>query len=53
MKKTLLAALSALPLAVVAHDGHGLAGPHWHATDAWGFVALGLVVVAAFWWRRK
>ena len=27
-----------------AHDGHGLAGSHWHATDVSGFV---LVVVLA------
>ena len=27
-----------------AHDGHGMQGTHWHATDASGFV---LVVVLA------
>ena len=32
--------------AVFAHDGHGLSGAHWHATDTWGFV---LVVAAAVW----
>ena len=30
----------AVPLAL-AHEGHGLAPPHWHATDALGFVVLG------------
>jgi MYXO-CTERM domain-containing protein len=53
MRTALAAALSTLPLAVVAHDGHGLTGPHWHATDAWGFVALAVVLGAALWWRRR
>ena len=35
-----------------AHDGHGLAGSHWHASDALGFVAV-LVVVAAVWWAQR
>jgi len=35
-----------------AHDGHGLAGSHWHPTDALGFLAV-LVVVAAVWWARR
>ena len=53
--KTALAAIvtAALPLAAFAHDGHGLAGPHWHATDAWGYLALGVAALAALWWRRK
>ena len=31
----------------LAHDGDGLSGmfgSHWHAGDAWGFVALAVVV---------
>ena len=35
-----------------AHDGHGLAGSHWHPTDALGFLAV-LVVVAAVWWAGR
>ena len=31
---------------VFAHEGHGLNGTHWHATDTWGFV---LVVAVAVW----
>jgi hypothetical protein len=43
-----------LPALATAHEGHGLEGPHWHATDAWGFVALAVVVGAvALWQRRK
>ena len=53
MRIALVSALAALPLAAAAHDGHGLAGPHWHATDPWGFVVLAAVAAAAIWWRRK
>ena len=53
MRTALAAALSTLPLAVAAHEGHGLTGPHWHATDSWGFVALAVVAAAAIWWRTK
>ena len=35
-----------------AHEGHGLSGSHWHASDAFGFVAA-LVVVALLWWGSK
>ncbi len=38
--------------AVFAHDGHGQANAHWHATDAWGFVALGVMLVVAVWLSR-
>ena len=38
--KTLIGLIVALatPLAL-AHEGHGLTLPHWHATDTLGFVA--------------
>ena len=36
----------------LAHDGHGLAGSHWHVTDAWGFVALGAGLAAAIWFSK-
>jgi hypothetical protein len=37
----------------LAHEGHGLEGPHWHATDAWGFL-IGVVAIGlAVWLRRK
>lgn len=38
--------------AVLAHEGHGLSGPHWHATDAWGFAVLGGLVGIAIWLSR-
>ena len=53
MKKllTLTAALPTLP--AWAHEGHGLFGSHWHATDALGFVALGALVALAVWLSKK
>ena len=35
-----------------AHDGHGLIGSHWHATDTWGFIAMVGVVALAVWLSR-
>ena len=35
----------------MAHDGHGLYGSHWHASDAWGFVLLGAVMALVLWVR--
>ena len=37
---------------VAAHDGRGMELAHWHATDVWGFVALGVVVALVVWMRR-
>lgn len=31
---------------VFAHEGHGLSGAHWHATDAWGFAVVGAAALA-------
>jgi len=39
--------------AASAHEGHGLQGSHAHATDAWGFAVLGLIVAAAVWFGRR
>ena len=43
------------PAALFAHENHGLSGSHWHATDVWGFVALGALLAAAIWasWGDK
>jgi hypothetical protein len=35
-----------------SHDGHGLSGSHWHASDAWGFAALAVMVALAVWLGR-
>ena len=53
MKRFALYALAAAPFATFAHEGHGLGGAHWHATDAWGFVAVAAVAVAAIWFIRR
>jgi hypothetical protein len=37
-----------------AHDGHGLDGfSHWHSTDAWGFVVMGVLGAAMWFGGRK
>ena len=53
MKTALAGLLATTSLAALAHEGHGLADPHWHATDVWGFVALAVVAGAAVWWRGR
>ncbi len=35
-----------------AHDGHGFSGTHWHATDAWGFALIGVLLTVAVWLGR-
>ena len=39
--------------AIFAHDGHGMEGVHWHATDVWGFVAVGGMIALAIWLSRR
>jgi hypothetical protein len=39
--------------AVFSHDGHGLQGTHWHATDSLGFVAVAVMLAVAVWLSRK
>jgi hypothetical protein len=50
----LLAAAATMPAAApaLAHEGHGMFGGHWHATDAWGFVAPVAAVLVAVWLSR-
>ncbi len=36
-----------------AHEGHGMPGSHWHATDAVGFGLLLLLVGGVMWWRGR
>ena len=52
--KTLASLLLALTAgASLAHEGHGLNGSHWHASDAFGYAVLGLAVVLAVWAARR
>ena len=52
---TLIAAYAASTGAstVFAHDGHGLAGSHWHATDALTFTALVCIAAVSIWLARR
>ncbi len=37
-----------------AHDGHGLAGAHLHASDVFGLMlALGAAGAGLLWWRGR
>lgn len=47
-----LATLAAVP--AIAHDGHGAATQmHWHATDTFGLLVVGLLAGVALWLGRK
>ena len=42
--------LSLAAFNVHAHPGHGiLQDAHWHASDAWGFVAVAALAALALW----
>jgi hypothetical protein len=47
-----VSALSMWAKTAFSHEGHGLSGGHWHATDAWGFVAMGAMLALAIWLSR-
>lgn len=56
MKKTTLAlslTLAQLGTSAFAHDGHGLGGSHWHATDVLGFVVAAALVGLAIYLGKK
>jgi hypothetical protein len=46
------ATLWSTSVTAMAHDGHGQAGMHWHATDVLGFVVVGLLIALAAWRSR-
>ena len=50
-KLATLAALAANATAW-AHEGHGMEGSHWHATDIWGLLAVA-AAAALYYHRRK
>jgi hypothetical protein len=52
MKIWIMVALTLAAGAAQAHPGHGLDGGHWHATDAWGWVALAAGIALVLWLRR-
>jgi len=52
-KLTVLLALLTGADTLLAHEGHGMTGAHWHATDLWGFVAMAVLVGVVIWQSRK
>ena len=36
----------------LAHDGHGLTGSHWHATDTAGLALVAVLAGIAIWLSR-
>ncbi len=36
-----------------AHEGHGFAGSHWHASDVAGLAALSALIAVAVWLSKK
>jgi hypothetical protein len=46
------AALLACTTTTWAHDGHGMAGSHWHATDTAGFALVAALAALAIWLSR-
>ena len=52
MKKILALPALASCAAALAHEGHGLPGAHWHATDAFGLLLVGALVGLAIWLSR-
>jgi hypothetical protein len=56
MKKTTFAltlGISQLSIPAFAHEGHGLGGTHWHATDVLGFVVAAALVALAIYFGKK
>ncbi|NPC54803.1 hypothetical protein [Caenimonas soli] len=46
------ATLMAVSAHSLAHDGHGLTGSHWHATDAAGLALVAVLAGLAIWLSR-
>ena len=42
-------AIAAGAAGAFAHEGHGQQGPHWHATDSFGLLLVGLLAGVAVW----
>ncbi len=53
MKKWIAAAAWLASLqAALAHEGHGLAAAHWHATDTVGVLLAAGLAVLVYWLTR-
>ena len=51
-KTIAIAASSTGAGSVLAHEGHGLFGSHWHATDVLGFIGVAVALAVAVWLSR-
>ncbi|MCI4429400.1 MAG: hypothetical protein JHC40_09570 [Burkholderiales bacterium] len=38
---------------LAAHDSHGVSGPHWHASDLFGLLLVGVVLAGPVEWRGR
>ncbi|WP_167772861.1 hypothetical protein [Ramlibacter humi] len=52
MRKVIAAAATLAALPALAHEGHGLMGPHWHATDTFGLLLVGGLAALVVWFSR-
>jgi len=52
LRSTAALATLAASAAAWAHEGHGMEGGHWHATDIWGLLAVA-AAAALYYHRRK
>ena len=54
MNRGLIAAVLLLASGwAAAHEGHGLAGAHWHASDLFGLALALAAGVGMVWWRGR
>ena len=52
LRSTAALATLAASAAAWAHEGHGMEGGHWHATDIWGLLAVAAVAALYFHHRK-
>ena len=50
--RALIASILSAALPAFAHDGHGLPGTHWHASDTFGLLLVGALAALAVWLSR-
>jgi hypothetical protein len=54
MNRSLIAAVLLLASGwAAAHEGHGLAGAHWHASDLFGLAFALAAGAGMVWWRGR